>query len=144
MIWINNYPKAWAQVIFKMGYCTMIGQFKVYTRLLLWRFSKKNSLQLATLPVEWMKAVLCEMNILSLVSQNLDNFYQIQTKWYRNSDTVFFSPIHRTKRGPTLACPKNIAQEKTRHNHYPLASYTATENHSPNPNIGSSCAVVTN
>jgi predicted metal-binding protein len=39
------------------------------------------------------------MNILSLVSQNLDNFYQIQTKCYRNSDTVFFSPIHRTKRG---------------------------------------------
>jgi hypothetical protein len=39
------------------------------------------------------------MNILSLVSQNLDNFYQIQTKYYRNSDTVFFSPIHRTKRG---------------------------------------------
>jgi hypothetical protein len=33
------------------------------------------------------------------VSQNLDNFYQIQTKCYRNSDTVFFSPIHRTKRG---------------------------------------------
>jgi hypothetical protein len=31
------------------------------------------------------------MNILSLVSQNLDNFYQIQTKCYRNSDTVFFS-----------------------------------------------------
>jgi hypothetical protein len=43
--------------------------------------------------------VLCEMNILSLVSQNLDNFYQIQTKCYKNSDTVFFSPIHRTKRG---------------------------------------------
>jgi hypothetical protein len=39
------------------------------------------------------------MNILSLVSQNLDNFYQIQTKCYINSDTVFFSPIHRTKRG---------------------------------------------
>jgi hypothetical protein len=39
------------------------------------------------------------MNILSLVSQNLDNFYQIQTKCYRNSDTVFFFPIHRTKRG---------------------------------------------
>jgi hypothetical protein len=39
------------------------------------------------------------MNILSLVSQNLDNFYQIQTKRYRNSDTVFFSSIHRTKRG---------------------------------------------
>jgi hypothetical protein len=39
------------------------------------------------------------MNILSLVSQNLDNFYQIQTKCYRNSDTVFFSPVHRTKRG---------------------------------------------
>jgi hypothetical protein len=39
------------------------------------------------------------MNILSLVSQNLDNFYQIQTKWYRNSDTVFFFLIHRTKRG---------------------------------------------
>jgi hypothetical protein len=32
------------------------------------------------------------MNILSLVSQNLDNFYQIQTKCYRNSDTVF-SPL---------------------------------------------------
>jgi hypothetical protein len=31
------------------------------------------------------------MNILSLVSQNLNNFYQIQTKCYRNSDTVFFS-----------------------------------------------------
>jgi hypothetical protein len=31
------------------------------------------------------------MNILSLVSQNLDNFYQIQTKCYRNSNTVFFS-----------------------------------------------------
>jgi hypothetical protein len=43
--------------------------------------------------------LLCEMNILSLVSQNLNNFYQIQTKCYRNSDTVFFSPIHRTKRG---------------------------------------------
>jgi hypothetical protein len=39
------------------------------------------------------------MNILNLVSQNLDNFYQIQTKYYRNSDTVFFSPIHRTKPG---------------------------------------------
>jgi hypothetical protein len=39
------------------------------------------------------------MNILSLVSQNLDNFYQIQTKCYRNSDTVFFSLIHRTKQG---------------------------------------------
>jgi hypothetical protein len=36
------------------------------------------------------------MNILSLVSQNLDSFYQIQTKCYRNSDTVFFSLIHRT------------------------------------------------
>jgi hypothetical protein len=39
------------------------------------------------------------MNILSLVSQNLDNFYQIQTKCYRNSDTVFFFPIHLTKGG---------------------------------------------
>jgi hypothetical protein len=39
------------------------------------------------------------MNILSLVNQNLDIFYQIQTKCYRNSDTVFFSSIHRTKRG---------------------------------------------
>jgi hypothetical protein len=44
------------------------------------------------------------MNILSLVSQNLDNFYQIQTECYRNSDTVFFSPIHRTKRGPRVLC----------------------------------------
>jgi hypothetical protein len=43
--------------------------------------------------------VLCEANILSLVSQNLDNFYQIQTKCYRNFDTVFFFPIRRTKRG---------------------------------------------
>jgi hypothetical protein len=41
------------------------------------------------------------MNILSLVSQNLYNFYQIQTKCYSNSDTVLFSPIHRTKRGPS-------------------------------------------
>jgi hypothetical protein len=46
--------------------------------------------------------VLCETNILSLVSQNLDNFYQIQTKYYRNSDTVFFFPIRRTKRGLLL------------------------------------------
>jgi hypothetical protein len=30
------------------------------------------------------------MNILSPVNQNLDNFYQIQTKCYQNSDTVFF------------------------------------------------------
>jgi hypothetical protein len=50
------------------------------------------------------------MNILSLVSQNLDNFYQIQTKCYRNSDTIFFSPIHRTQRGlgagvATAHCP---------------------------------------
>jgi hypothetical protein len=29
------------------------------------------------------------MNILSLSSQNLDNFYQIQTKCYRNSDQCF-------------------------------------------------------
>jgi hypothetical protein len=43
----------------------------------------------------------CETNILSLVSQNLDNFYQIQTKCYRNSDTVFFFPILWTKRGLT-------------------------------------------
>jgi hypothetical protein len=43
--------------------------------------------------------VLCETNILRLVSQNLDNFYQIQTKCYRNSDTVFFFPIRRTKGG---------------------------------------------
>jgi hypothetical protein len=51
------------------------------------------------------------MNILSLVSQNLDNFYQIQTKCYRNSDTVFFSPIHRTKRGPSgtgVPCTANL------------------------------------
>jgi hypothetical protein len=57
--------------------------------------------------------VLCEINILSLVSQNLDNFYQIQTKYYRNSDTVFFSPIVWTKRGrgPTehTYCMKNIS-----------------------------------
>jgi hypothetical protein len=49
--------------------------------------------------------VLCETNILSLVSQNLNNFYQIQTKCYKNSDTVFFSPIHRTKRGLSWAAP---------------------------------------
>jgi hypothetical protein len=42
------------------------------------------------------------MNILSLISQNLDNFYQIQTKFYRNSDTVYFFPIHGTKRGRRL------------------------------------------
>jgi hypothetical protein len=46
--------------------------------------------------------VLCETNILSLVSQNLDNFYQIQMKCYRNSDTVFFSHILWTKRGLSL------------------------------------------
>jgi hypothetical protein len=43
--------------------------------------------------------VLYETNILSLVSQNLNNFYQIQTKCYLNSDTSFFFPIHRSKRG---------------------------------------------
>jgi hypothetical protein len=55
------------------------------------------------------------MNILSLVSQNLDIFYQIQTKCYGNSDTVFFYPIHRTKRG--LAASKKFAW-KTRSRRY--------------------------
>jgi hypothetical protein len=53
------------------------------------------------------------MNILSLVSQNLDNFYQIQTKCYRNSDTMFFSPIHRTKRG--LGKEMNSSKEINAH-----------------------------
>jgi hypothetical protein len=62
--------------------------------------------------------VLCETNILSLVSQNLHNFYQIQTKCYRNYDTVFFFPIRRTKRGPSLdleICKVAIISCKNKH-----------------------------
>jgi hypothetical protein len=56
------------------------------------------------------------MNILSLVSQNLDNFYQIQTKCYRNSDTVFFSPIHQTKGGldERFAAEQSLRRRQTR------------------------------
>jgi len=36
--------------------------------------------------------VLCETNILSLVSQNLNNFYQIQTKCYKGILIQCFSP----------------------------------------------------
>jgi hypothetical protein len=39
--------------------------------------------------------VLYETNILSLVSQNLDIFYQIQTKCYRNSDTPQFTKLNK-------------------------------------------------
>jgi hypothetical protein len=56
------------------------------------------------------------MNILSLVSQTLNIFYQIQTKCYRNSDTVFFSPIHRTKRGLThswITSPVSLNQSSS-------------------------------
>jgi len=63
--------------------------------------------------------VLCEMNILSLVSQNLDNFYQIQTKCYRNSDTMFFSPIYHvgvvlrtTQHNPSMHLSITVSQDR--------------------------------
>ena len=38
--------------------------------------------------------VLCETNILSLISQRLDNYYQIQTKYYSDA-TVHFANFTR-------------------------------------------------
>jgi hypothetical protein len=41
--------------------------------------------------------VLCETNVLNLISQRLDNYYQIQTKCYSVATVNFDTPSLGTK-----------------------------------------------
>jgi hypothetical protein len=45
--------------------------------------------------------VLCETNVLSLISQRLDNYYQIQTKCYSGATANLALPTLETKQGHT-------------------------------------------
>jgi hypothetical protein len=73
------------------------------------------------------------MNILSIVSQNLDNFYQIQTKCYRNSNTVFFSLIDRTKGGLATRRPARYGRAHARTDVLSLYVYQYRYQHKYSP-----------
>jgi hypothetical protein len=45
--------------------------------------------------------LLCETNILNLINQYLDNYYQIKTKLLRSSTVNRAAPIRASKRGRT-------------------------------------------
>jgi hypothetical protein len=46
--------------------------------------------------------ILYEMNVLSLISQQLDNYYQIQTKCYSDTTVNFGTPNLGTKHSQNL------------------------------------------